>query len=154
MSSQPAPRDGIRFYDPMATPVQEAVAQMHGDRRVGVHIRVMEWTPERMVAHTYYDPGLVLPRHSHGSDSLIYILDGEVTIDGRRCPPGTQIVLPKGASIGPLIAGPDGCTFIESYAGDVAARDVDPAEYDALIAQRGITVIPKAHLTPASGGGV
>ena len=47
----------------------------------------------------------------------------------------------------------EGCTFIESYAGDVAARDVDPAEYDALIAERGITVIPKAHLTPDGGAG-
>src|SRR4051812_40430248 len=145
--------DAIRFYNPMETPAQEAVAQMHGDRRVGVHIRVMEWTAERMVAYTFYDPGLVLPRHTHGSDSLVYILDGEVTIDGRSCPAGTQIVLPKGAAIGPLIAGPDGCTFIESYAGDVTARDVDPAEYDALIGARGITVIPKAHLKPESGEG-
>jgi hypothetical protein len=139
---------GIRFYDPMATPVQEAVAQMHGDRRVGVHIRVMEWTPERMVAYTRYDPGLVLPRHSHGSDSLIYILDGEVTIDGRSCPAGTQIVLPKDAPIGPLIAGPEGCTFIESYAGDVATNEMDPAGYEALLAARGITPIFKPHLTP------
>ncbi len=153
MSNEAPAMGGIRFYDPMETPVQEAVAQMHGARRVGVHIRVMEWTPERMVAYTRYDPGLVLPRHCHGSDSLVYILDGEVAIDGRSCPAGTQIVLPKGAAIGPLIAGPDGCTFIESYAGDVAARDLDPAEYDALIAERGITVIPKAHLTPESGGG-
>ena len=146
-----APGGGIRFYDPMVTPVQEAVAQMHGDRRIGVHIRVMEWTPERMVAYTRYDPGLVLPRHSHGSDSLIYILDGEVEIGGRRCPAGTQIVLPKNAPIGPLIAGPEGCTFIESYAGDVATNEMDQADYRALLAERGIVPIPKAHLTPDGG---
>ena len=139
---------GIRFYDPMETPVQEAVAQMHGDQRIGVHIRVMEWTPERMVAYTRYDPGLVLPRHSHGSDSLIYILAGEVTIDGHRCPAGTQIVLPERAPIGPLIAGPEGCTFIESYAGDVTTIELDQAEVATLLAERGIVPIPKAHLTP------
>jgi hypothetical protein len=150
MASDALPGGGIRFYDPMETPVQEAVAQMHGDRRVGVHIRVMEWTRERMVAYTRYDPGLVLPRHSHGSDSLIYILDGEVEIDGRRCPPGTQIVLPKDAPIGPLIAGPDGCTFIESYAGDVATNEMDQTDYRALLAERGIVPIPKVHLTPDS----
>src|SRR6267378_2565111 len=75
MSSQAPAQDGIRFYDPMATPPREAVAQMHGEQRIGVHCRIMEWTPERMVSYTRYDPGLVLPRHSHGSDSLIYILD-------------------------------------------------------------------------------
>ena len=53
------------------------------------------------------------------ANSSIYILDGEVEIGGRRCSGGTQIVLPKDAPIGPLIAGPEGCTFIESYAGDV-----------------------------------
>ena len=143
-----APGGGIRFYAAMATPAQEAVAQMHGDRRVGVHIRVMEWTPERMVAHTRYDPGLVLPRHSHGSDSLIYILDGEVEIGGRRCPAGTQIVLPKDAPIGPLVAGPGGCSFIESYAGDVATSEMDQPAYRAMLAKRGIVPIPKAHLTP------
>ena len=112
--------------------------------------------PDRVDARDYDAFWLwagVAPQPVLDQARTIYILDGEVTIDGRSCGPGTQIVLPKGAAIGPLIAGPQGCTFIESYAGDVTARDVDPAEYDALIAARGITVIPKAHLKPESGEG-
>ena len=129
----------IRFYNPLEFAVLEAVPQMHGSRRLSVHCRIMEWTPERMVAHTRYDPGLVLPRHSHASDSLIYILEGEVAIDGRLCGAGTQIVLPKDAAIGPLIAGPEGCTFIESYAGDVTATVLDAEGYERLLADRGIS---------------
>src|SRR5207253_1829266 len=88
---------------------QEVVAQMHGDRRAGVHIQFLEWSPAHMVAHTRYDPGLVLERHGHRSDAFVYILEGLVTIGDRPCPPGTLVVLEKGASFGPLIAGPDGC---------------------------------------------
>ena len=85
MAAQPTDKAEIRFYDAVATPATEVVPQLHdGERKVAVHCRIMEWTPERMVSHTYYDPGLVLPRHSHASDSLIYILDGEVTI-GLAC---------------------------------------------------------------------
>jgi hypothetical protein len=148
MSAGSADTPTIRFYDAKATPSREVVPQQHGDRRVAVHIAIMEWTPERMVAYTRYDPGLILPRHRHASDSLVYILDGEVTIDGRRCPPGTQIVLPKDAPIGPLVAGPEGCTFLESYAGEVTATDLDVADYEKMLGERGITRLNSDHLEP------
>jgi hypothetical protein len=146
MSAKPE----IRFYDAKTTPAHEVVAQMHGDRRVGVHCRIMEWNSDRFVSYTRYDPGLVLPRHSHHSDSLIYILDGEVSIDGRSCPAGTQIVLPKGAPIGPLIAGPEGCTFLESYLDDAGSAVEDQAGYDALLVERGIVALPGVQLSMPS----
>jgi hypothetical protein len=143
--TEPA-RDAIRFYGMSDAQKQDVVVQMHGDTPVGVQLRIFEWNADRMVAHTHYDPNIVLPRHSHASDTLIYIIDGEVSIDGRSCPAGTQIVLPKDTPLGPLIAGPEGCTFIESYAGDFTATHLDPEGYARLLAERGITPVPTAKL--------
>lgn len=151
MAEQASARDGIRFYDISDAQHQDVVVQMHGDRAVGVQLRIFEWNADRMVAHTHYDPDIVLPRHSHASDTLIYILDGEVSIDGRSCPAGTQIVLPKDTPLGPLIAGPEGCTFIESYAGDFTATMLDEEGYARLLAERGITPVPAAKLELPEG---
>ena len=148
MATQATDKAEIRFYDPQDCDVKIGALQQHGDRQAAVHCRVVEWTPERMVSLSYYDPGLLLPRHSHASDSLIYILDGEVEIGGRRCTPGTQIVLPKHAPIGPLIAGPEGCTFLESYAGDVTAKVEDAAGFEQLLAERGVTMLAGGDLQP------
>ena len=46
-------------------PWQEARPQMQGGKRVAVHIKQIQRTPERVVLYTRYDPGLVLERHSH-----------------------------------------------------------------------------------------
>ena len=74
---------------------------MHGDRRVGVHLKFLEWTKDRMVAFTYYDPGLILERHAHESDALVFVIEGDVEVGGHPCPPGTLIVLEKGAAVRP-----------------------------------------------------
>ena len=57
----------------------EVVAQLHGDRRAGVHLKFLEWTPDRFVAYTRYDPGLILERHGHASDHLVFVLEGPVS---------------------------------------------------------------------------
>jgi len=129
----------------------EVVAQLHGDRRAGVHIRFLEWTPERFVAHTRYDAGLILERHGHSSDHLIYVLEGTLDVGDRRCTPGTLVVLERGAAFGPLEAGPDGCTFLETYAGDVTPVPADKAGYLALLAERGVERLPNPPFTPPPG---
>jgi hypothetical protein len=146
--TEPMPATGgIRFHTQADALKQDVIVQMHGDREVGVQLRIFEWDADRMIAHTYYDPDIVLPRHSHASDTLVYILDGEVSIEGRSCPAGTQIVIPKDVPLGPLIVGPEGCTFLESYAGDFTATHHDPEGYARLLAERGITPVPTAALT-------
>lgn len=132
----------LAFVDADAVPYTEVVAQMHGDRRTSVHVKFLEWTPERFVAYTRYDPGLVLERHGHASDHLVFVLDGELTVGDRVCGPGTLVVLERGAAFGPLIAGPEGCTFLEHYAGDVTPVPVDKEGYAALLAERGIVRLP------------
>jgi len=136
--------DGLRFIHISAVPAREAVAQLHGDQRVGVHLQVLDWTPDRFIAHTRYDPGLILARHAHKSDSTVFILDGEVQVGDRRCPAGTLIMLEKHIFFGPLTAGPQGCTLLESYAGDVTSVHEDDAAYKQMLSERGI--VPVLHI--------
>jgi hypothetical protein len=136
----------------------EVIAQIHHDggpggrdRRVSAYLKLLEWTDDRFVAFTRYDPGLVVERHGHASDHFVFVVEGELMVGDRRCPAGTLVVLEQGAAFGPLVAGPDGVTFLEAYAGDVTPVPVDKAAYLALLAERGITRLPNPRFTPPSG---
>src|SRR3954470_11876417 len=76
---------------------QEVKAQQHGDRRVSVWEKYLEWTPELMVLYARYDPGMLIERHGHKSDHIVYVLQGEITVGDTVCPPGTNLVLEHGA---------------------------------------------------------
>jgi hypothetical protein len=123
-------------------PWQEVIAQQHGDRRVSVHEKFLEWTPQRMVVVGRYEPGMVIERHGHASDNLVYVMEGDLTVGDRPCPSGTLIVLERGAVFGPLIAGPGGCLLFETWGEDVTPVPADKAGYAALLAERDITRLP------------
>lgn len=141
----PAPR--LAFVHVDEVPWTEVVAQMHGARRVSVHEKFLEWTPQRMVVLGRYDPNVVIERHGHASDHLVYVLEGELQVGERRCPPGTLIVLELGASFGPLIAGPAGALLFETWAGNPRPVPADKEEYYALLAARGIERLPNPTFT-------
>jgi len=123
-------------------PWREVKAQMHGDRRVTVHLKFMESSPNRTVIYTRYDPDLVLEEHGHSSDHVIFILKGSLMVGATECPPGTMVLLEHGATFGPLVAGPEGTELIEFYTGDVTPVPADPPAYDALLESRGIVPVP------------
>jgi hypothetical protein len=127
----------------------DVVAQRHPDGRIaGAHLKFLEWTDDRLVALTRYDPHLVLERHGHASDHLIYILEGHLDVGDRPCPPGTLVVLEHGATFGPLVAGPEGTLLLESYAGDPFPASADPEGYERLLAERGIEKLPNPPFEP------
>jgi quercetin dioxygenase-like cupin family protein len=59
-----------------------------------------------------YDPNVTLEAHSHDAPELMYILEGEMTIGGERCLPGTVLRVPAHTVYGPLSAGPEGVRFL------------------------------------------
>lgn len=130
---------------------QEVVAQQHGDTRVSVWSRFLEFNERRMVALVDYDPNLILERHGHKSDHTIFIIEGEVTISGHVCTPGTLIVLEEGAEFGPLIAGPNGCRLLEHYAGDPMPVPKNKPEYYSILQERGIERLPNPRYQPPAG---
>jgi hypothetical protein len=123
-------------------PFQEVKAQLHGDRHAGVHLKIAEWSPGCVFIYTHYDPGLTLEVHGHGSNHIIYVLKGSVTISDVECTPGMMVLLERGATFGPIIAGPDGTDLLEFYTGDPRPFSVDPEGYAALLADRGIELLP------------
>ena len=134
-------------------PWTEVIAQQHGDRRVSVHEKFLEWTPDRMVVWGRYDPGVVIERHGHMSDHLVLITEGQLTVGDRVCGPGTLLVLEKGAVFGPLIAGPDGAMLFETWAGDPRPVPADKEGYARLLAERGIVKLPNPKFErPVSAG--
>lgn len=123
-------------------PAIEVKAQMHGERRVGVHLRFLEQTPTRTFIHCHYDPGMTIERHGHSSDHAIYVLGGSVRVGDTECEPGTLVVLDQGAVFGPLVAGPAGTDILEFYSGDVTPVPADPDSFRQLLHDRGIEPVP------------
>ncbi len=147
MTDRPEPRLAFAHVDDL--PWTQVVAQRHPDGRVvGAHLKFLDWTDDRLVAFTRYDPGLILERHGHASDHWVYVIEGHLHVGERSCPPGTLVVLEQGAEFGPLIAGPVGTLILESYAGDARPISVDRDAYARLLAERGIEKLPNPPFTP------
>jgi len=145
----PTAADGPRlaFVHIDDVPWTEVIAQQHGERRVSVHEKFLEWNAQRMVVLGRYDPHVVIERHGHASDHLVYVLEGELTVGDRVCPPGTLIVLEVGAKFGPLIAGAQGALLLETWAGDPRPVPGNKDEYYALLRERGIVRLPNPPFT-------
>ena len=141
---RPTPK--LVFVNAAEIPWQEVVAQRHGERRVSVHEKFLEWTKERMVVLGRYDPRVVIERHGHKSDHLVYVLEGDLTVGDRHCPTGTLIVLEAGAAFGPLVAGERGALLFETWAGDPGPVPTDKEGYSALLRERGIERLPPPRI--------
>jgi hypothetical protein len=141
-TATPAAPPRLAFVEAAAVPWTEVIAQMHGERRVSVHEKFLEWNEKRMVVLGRYDPGMVIERHGHASDHLVYVLEGRLAVGDRDCAPGTLIVLEVGAKFGPLVAGESGCLLLEVWFGDPRPVPDDKQAYYALLRERGIARLP------------
>jgi hypothetical protein len=145
--AQQAPSPRLAFVHVDDVPWTEVIAQMHGDRRVSVHEKFLEWNERRMVVLGRYDPHVIIEKHGHASDHLVYVLEGDLLVGDRACPAGTLIVLELGAAFGPLIAGDNGALLFETWAGDPRPVPADKAGYYALLEQRGVVRLPNPRFT-------
>jgi hypothetical protein len=130
-----------------AVPWTEVIAQTHatpaGEERRSVHEKFIEWNDQRMVVLGRYDPGIILERHGHSSDHVIYVLEGVLMVGEYHCPRGTLIVLEEGAAFGPLFADEtDGCLLFETWQDDVTPVPADKPGYHAVLAAKGIVRLP------------
>jgi hypothetical protein len=148
----PTPRLSIVHDE--AVPFTEVIAQHHttpnGIERRSVHEKFLEWNDQRMVVIGRYDRGIILERHGHSSDHVIYVLDGVLWVGEYHCPKNTLIVLEEGAAFGPLFADDElGCTLFETWLDDVTPLPADKPGYHALLASRSIVRLPNpSFVTP------
>lgn len=127
-------------------PWREVKAQLHGEKRVSIWEKYLEWTPERLCLYAKYDPGMITERHGHMSDHVVFVIEGELTVGDEHCPAGTHIMLEKGAIFGPIVAGDEGALLYEIMMGDPRAVPADKPGFEKFCADRGVTPLPNPPL--------
>lgn len=126
------------------TPVQR---QRNADGSVSV-VRE-KWPifrPEFLSAYVHYEPAMVVRRHGHRSNHVVFVLDGGAWIGGDWCTAGTHIHVPLGAAFGPIVAGPDGVTCWELSFGEFGGWGDQPELYEQAIAALGASPLPDPPL--------
>ena len=54
---------------------QEVRAQQHGDRRVSIREKWLEFTPNFLCLYAKWDPGMMVHKHGHNSDHVVYVIE-------------------------------------------------------------------------------
>ena len=121
---------------------QEVRAQQHGDRRCSVREKWLEFTPSCMTLYAEWDPGMIVHKHGHNSDHIIFVLEGSMLCGDFECTPGQHIFLEQGEALGPYVAGPDGVKLFEVMMGDPRSWPADPEGFAKLLDQRGAVQLP------------
>jgi hypothetical protein len=102
----------------------------------------LEFSPKYLSLYARWDPGMIVQRHGHNSDHIVFVLEGEMTCGDVRCTPGTHIALDQGDVFGPFVAGPDGVTLFEVMMGDPRSFPDGEHPYREFLVARGVEQLP------------
>jgi hypothetical protein len=102
--------------------------------------------PQYLSLYARYDAGMIVRRHGHFSPHVLFVIDGEISIGERPCPPGTHVELPLGAAFGPIRAGEQGATLFEVMMGDPRSWGDEPDTFERVLAEHGAEVMPDVEL--------
>ena len=102
--------------------------------------------PDFLSAHVHYEPGMIVRRHGHRSNHIVFVLGGGGWIGGDWSAPGTHIHVPLGAAFGPIVAGPEGLTCWELSFGEFGGWGDQPELYEQEITARGVSPLPDPPL--------
>jgi mannose-6-phosphate isomerase-like protein (cupin superfamily) len=111
-------------------------------RRACVREKWLEFTPKMLTLHAKWDPGMMIHKHGHQSDHILYVLEGEMMCGEVRCTKGMHVTLEEGASFGPFVAGPEGVELFEVMMGDPRSWPADPAGFETLLASKNAKKLP------------
>jgi hypothetical protein len=111
-------------------------------RRALVREKWLWFSPECLSLYARWDPGMMVHKHGHQSDHVVFVIDGEMSCGDHRCTPGTHIFLPKGAVFGPFVAGPQGGVLFEVMMGDPRSFPADPEGWKKLLAEKNALQLP------------
>ena len=121
---------------------QEVRAQQHGNRRVSIFEKWLEFTPGCLSLYARWDPGMMVHKHGHNSDHIVFVIEGEMTCGDVRCTPGMHITLEQGAAFGPFVAGPQGVALFEVMMGDPRSWPADAEGFEKLLVEKGAHKLP------------
>ena len=134
--------DGPRFRHLDQEKWHEVRAIEIGGRRASVWEKWLEFTPKFLTIHAKWDPGMMIHKHGHNSDHVLYVLRGEMTCGEVRCTAGMHVTLDHGAAFGPFVAGPEGVELFEVMMGDPRSWPADPEGFERLLAEKGARKLP------------
>ncbi len=106
--------DAMTFTEPQADahPMSEAeIAKFRASARLTVPFQ-QEGAGGFSLVSIEFAPGYVLPRHSHSSDCLYYVVDGSIVMGRRELGPGDGFFLPAEQPYA-YHAGPKGVKLLE-----------------------------------------
>ena len=121
---------------------QEVRAIEIDGRRAVVREKWMDFTPGFLSLYAKWDPGMMIHKHGHNSDHVVFVAEGEMQCGDVRCTAGMHITLEHGAAFGPFIAGPEGVTLFEVMMGDPRSWPADREGFDRLLALKHAKRLP------------
>ena len=121
---------------------QEVRRQQHGDRTVSVYEKWPEFSERYLTVYAKYEPGMMVHKHGHNSDHVVFVIEGDIMCGDVHCPAGTHIALDQGDAFGPFIAGPNGAVMFEVMMGDPRSWPADPAGFEKLLAEKRAVKLP------------
>ncbi len=132
----------VRFRHAEDEKWQEVRALQLPGGRACVREKWLEFTPNFLCLYARWDPGMMVHKHGHNSDHVVFVMEGEMTCGDVRCTPGMHITLEQGAAFGPFVAGPEGVVLFEVMMGDPRSWPADPEGFEKLLAERGASKLP------------
>lgn len=142
----------FRHLDDDDLPWMEVRSQRNSDGSTSsVWEKWFTFSDEPMYLSLYarYDPGMIVRRHGHQSPHVVFVIEGEIWVGDRHCPPGTHIDLPYGAAFGPIRAGDQGAVMFEVMMGDPQSWGDQPQAFTAALEAHGASALPHPpHIIP------
>ena len=121
---------------------QEVRALEIDGRRASVREKWLDFTPGFLSLYAEWDPGMMVHKHGHNSDHVVFVIEGDIMCGDVYCPAGTHIALDQGDTFGPFIAGPNGAVMFEVMMGDPRSFAADPEGWEQLLAARDVQQLP------------
>ena len=110
--------------------------------RASVWEKWLEFTPSFLCLHAKWDPGMMIHKHGHNSDHVLYVLEGSMTCGEVECTKGMHITLEHGVAFGPFVAGPRGVELFEVMMWDPRSWPADPPGFEKLLIEKGAKRLP------------
>ncbi|MEM7409963.1 MAG: hypothetical protein AAF430_07005 [Myxococcota bacterium] len=132
----------VRFRHADDEKWQEVRAIEVEGRRAVVLEKWLDFTPAFLSLYAKWDPGMMIHKHGHNSDHVVFVIEGDMHCGDVHCTAGMHITLEQGASFGPFVAGPNGVTLFEVMMGDPRSWPSDTEGFERLLEAKNAKRLP------------
>jgi len=106
----------------------------------------LEFSDKCLSLYAKWDPGMMIHKHGHNSEHILYVISGTMTCGDVECTPGMHITLEQGATFGPFVAGPDGVELFEVMMGDPRSFPGDTPGFEKLLKEKNAKRLPNPEI--------